>query len=277
MRAKDILFTIDLAEKPGPAESAAIDLAASSRAHLTGVALSVSPVVTGFVVAPVPVDLIESARAESTQVAEAATKRFADKAKRAGVEVETRVHEVLMGGIPQSFIASARLADLLIIGQENPDAPEPLRDLLIETALFEGNAPVLVVPYIPRPELKFGKVLIAWDGSRPAARAVRNALLFLEAGTAATILMVGDAAKQPGQPGADLATWLARHHLNIDIATMPSVDIPIAASILNYATDNGFDLLVMGAYGHSWVREALIGGATRDILKTMTVPVLMAH
>jgi nucleotide-binding universal stress UspA family protein len=89
--------------------------------------------------------------------------------------------------------------------------------------------------------------------------------------------MIGRAMKQPGEPGADLATWLARHGLNVSIKCLPSGGIPIADAILNHAADNGFDLVVMGAYGHSWMREALIGGATRDILKTMTVPVLMAH
>lgn len=277
MGPKDILLLLDLATRPGQAEAVAIKLAASCGAHLTGVALAVSPVVTGFVVAPVPVDLIESARTESTAVAEAAVARFLAHARSAGVDAETRINEVLMGGIPQSFIASSRLADLVIVGQENPAAPEPLRDLLIETALFEGIAPVLLVPYIETPDLTFGKVLIAWDASRPSARAVRNALPFLKPGTEVTVLMVGDATKLPGEPGADLATWLSRHELNVQLTSMPGSDVPVAASILNHATDNGFDLVVMGAYGHSWVREMLIGGATRDILKTMTVPVLMAH
>jgi nucleotide-binding universal stress UspA family protein len=92
-----------------------------------------------------------------------------------------------------------------------------------------------------------------------------------------SVLIIGDATKLPGQPGADVAVWLARHGLDVEITTMPGTEIPVAASILNHATDNGFDLVVIGAYGHSWVREALLGGATRDILKTMTVPVLMAH
>jgi hypothetical protein len=174
MRPKDILVLLDLADKPSRAEAVAIELAAASEAHLTGVVLAVSPVVSGFVVAPVPVDLIESARTEAAVQAESAAARFTARSQADGVTAEVRVVEVLMGGIPQSFIIASRLVDLVIVGQENPDAPEPLRDLLIETALFEGIAPVLIVPYIPGPAMRFGKVLIAWDGSRPAARAARS-------------------------------------------------------------------------------------------------------
>jgi nucleotide-binding universal stress UspA family protein len=182
-----------------------------------------------------------------------------------------------MGGIPQGFVASARMADLFVVGQENPDHPEPLRDLLIETALYEGIAPVLVVPYTAKPPLKLSKVLVGWDGSRPAARAIRDALPFLADGAEVTILMIGSATKQAGEPGADLATWLARHGLSVQLKSLPGSGAPVADTLLNHASDNGFELVVLGAYGHSWMREAIFGGATRDILRTMTVPVLMAH
>jgi nucleotide-binding universal stress UspA family protein len=277
MALKDILLLLDLGTTPSAAMDVAVDLAAKSSAHVTAISLVVDPVVTGFVVAPVPVDFIESARKDALVRAKVSTDRFEEAARLAGISREVRVNEVLMGGIPQGFVAAARMSDLVIIGQENPDHSEPLRDLLIETALYEGIAPVLVVPYIARAPLKMQKVLVAWDGSQPAARAIRDALPFLPEHADVTILMLGNATKQPGEPGADLATWLARHGVNVSLKSLPGAGIPVAAGILNHATDNGFDIVVMGAYGHSWMREAIFGGATRDILKTMTVPVLMAH
>jgi nucleotide-binding universal stress UspA family protein len=120
-------------------------------------------------------------------------------------------------------------------------------------------------------------VLVAWDGSRPAARAIHDALPFFETGAEVTILTIGSATEQLGGSGAALATWLARHGLSVTLKYLPVAGNPVADTILNYAVDDGYDVVVMGAYGHSWIREALIGGATRDVLRTMTVPVLMAH
>jgi nucleotide-binding universal stress UspA family protein len=277
MAPKDILLLLDLDTTSGAAMNVAIDLAAASEAHLTAIALAVDPVVTGFVVAPVPVDLIESARKNALDRAKASSDRFKTAANLAGLSHEVRVNEVLMGGIPQGFVASARMSDLVVIGQENPNRPEPLRDVLIETALYEGIAPVLIVPYIAKAPMQLKTVLVAWDGSRPAARAIRDALPFLADTAEITILMLGNATKLPGEPGADLATWLARHGLTVSLKSLPGANVPVADAILNYAAENGFDIVVMGAYGHSWMREAIFGGTTRDILRTMTVPVLMAH
>ena len=277
MTPKDILVLLDLADRPGPATEFAIGLAEKTGAHLTAISLAVDPVVTGFVVAPVPIDLIESARQDSLDRAKVAADRFEELARRSSISREIRTNEVLMGGIPHGFVMSARLSDLVVIGQENPDQAEPLRDILIEAALYEGIAPVLIIPYIAKAPLKMDKVLIGWDGSRPAARAIRDALPFLPKSAEITILMIGNATKLPGEPGADIATWLARHGLSVTIKTMPGSGIPVADAILNHASDNAYDLVIMGAYGHSWMREAVFGGATRDILRTMTVPVLMAH
>ncbi len=171
MAPKDILLLLDLADRPSQSIAVAIDLAQRSGAHLTAAALAVDPVVTGFVVAPVPVDLIESARVEARARAQEAADRFEEQARLADISREIRITEVLMGGIPQSFVVSARLSDLIVIGQENPDQPEPLRTLLIETALYEGVAPVLVVPYIANALLKMKKCSSpGMAAGRPRAR-----------------------------------------------------------------------------------------------------------
>ena len=277
MKSKDILLLLDLAHPNSPSLQVAVDLARQCGAHLTGLALAVDPIVPGFVIAPIPVEMIEAAREEAMKTADEAVIRFEAAARLADISREARVAEVLLGGIPQSFVAASRLSDLVVIGQDDPDNPEPLRDVLVETALFDGVAPLLIVPYIAKAPLKPDRVIIAWDGSRPAARAARAALQFLSPSSEVTVLMIGSARDQPGEPGADLATWLARHGLDVSVKCLSAGTISIADTILNYAADNGFDLVVMGGYGHSWMREALIGGATRDILRTMTVPVLMAH
>ncbi len=277
MALKDILLLLDTAEGPSQSADTAIDLANRFGAHVTALALSVDPIVPGLVVAPIPIELIEASREAAMKIATDAVARFEELARRSDISRETRIAEVLMGGIPQTFSIATRLTDLVVIGQDHPDHREPLREVLIETALFEGIAPILFVPYIAREPLKTNKVMVAWDGSRPAARAIHAAVALLPAGTSISIVMIGSAADQVGEPGADLATWLARHRFRVSIETLPSAGLTVAQTMLNHVADRGFDLVVMGGYGHSWIREALIGGATRDILAAMTVPVLMAH
>ncbi len=261
----------------GPGPTVALDLASKLGAHVTGVALAVDPIVPGFVVAPLPVEVIEQARLQATAVAETATARFSGAADAAGVKAETRVAEILMGGAPEGFVVNCRTTDLVVIGQDDPDRPEPMREAMIETALFEGTAPLLIVPYISAGALVPKRVMIGWDGSRTAARAVQAALPFLELAEKIAVVMVAKAGSTPGQPGAELATWLARHGLDIELTQVEAPDISIADALLDHAADKAFDLIVMGGYGHSRVREFLLGGATRGILATMTIPVLMAH
>lgn len=277
MAIKDILALIDLNRADSPTAAAAIELARRFEAHLSGVALAVDPMVPAMVTAPVPVEFAEHARAEAIAAARTAAAGFAEKAAAAGIAAQTRVLEVLMGGAPEAFLTQCRLTDLVVIGQDDPDQPEPLRDLVLEAALMEGGAPLLVVPYIAKPPLKFDRVMIAWDGSKTAARAVRMALPMLGVVKRFGVVIVGDALAQPGEPGADVATWLARHGMAVEIERIRAPETSVADALLNHAADHGYDLIVMGGYGHSRMREFIFGGATRDILANMTIPVVMVH
>jgi nucleotide-binding universal stress UspA family protein len=277
MAIKDILTLIDLNRAESPSAAAAIDLAGRFGAHLTGVALAVDPMVPAMVTAPVPVEFAEHARAEALDAARAATAGFTERATAAGITPATKVVEVLMGGAPEAFLNQCRLTDLVVVGQDDPDQPEPLRDLVLEAALMEGGAPLLVVPYIAKPPLKFDRVMIAWDGSKTAARAVRMALPLLPLVGRFGVVIVGDQTAESGDPGADVATWLARHDKGVEIERIRAPETSVADALLNHAADHAYDLIVMGGYGHSRVREFLFGGATRDILANMTIPVVMVH
>ncbi|MCE1234805.1 MAG: universal stress protein [Hyphomicrobiales bacterium] len=288
MTIKDMLVLLDNGPRAGagsdtegaslgPAPTAALELAARIGAHVTAVALAVDPIVPGFVVAPLPVEVIEQARTQALHVAEEAAAAFTAEAKRLDVSHESRISEILMGGVPEGFAAASRTTDLVVIGQDDPDHPEPMREAMIETALFEGAAPALLVPYISRGALAFDRIMIGWDGGRTAARAVHAALPILHMAKKIAVVMVDRAGSDPGQPGADLATWLARHGLDVDVEQIEAPEIAVADALLDKAADMSFDLLVMGGYGHSRVREFLLGGATRGILASMTLPVLMAH
>ena len=179
-----------------------------------------------------------------------------------------------------AVIEHGRAADLIVASQSDPDwelsgffdAPERLA--------LESGRPVLVVPYAGR----FGdigkRVMVAWSGKREGARAVFDALPLLKAADAVTLLCVvgKDADGESGQlPGAEIAASLARHGVKVTVQKSIADEIGVADELLARLADNGSDLLVMGAYGHSRLREMVFGGVTRHILGHMTVPTLMSH
>lgn len=276
MALKDILTIIDLAGSQ-PAVNYALDLAGRSDAHVTGLAMAFEPVVPAFAAAPMPVDYLQAAHEQAVSAAKDARGAFDELARRAGINSESRVADLLTGGPLESVLQHCRTTDLVAVSQANPDSPEPMRDLLIETILFESGVPVLLVPYIGAPTGAPKHVLIGWDGSSTATRAVHAALLLLSSAEKITVLLVEKKARGGGQPGAEIATYLARHGLDVTIDVVTNPQAGVADTLLNYVSDHGIDLVVMGGYGHSRMREFLFGGATREILASMTVPVLMAH
>lgn len=275
MAIKDILTVVDLNGKQAAAQFA-LDLASRTSAHVTGLSIAFEPVVPGFIAAPMPADYIEIARDSALKAAAKAGEAFSDMARKAGVSSEVRTAEMITGGTAEPVVSHCRFTDLVVIGQENPDEPEPMRETLIEAVLFESGVPVLIVPYIGA-KLKMKNVLVAWDGSPTASRAVHAALPLLAMAEKVTVMMVETGKTSHGQPGADIATYLARHNLNVTVDVVPRPQTGIADAILNYVSDQGVDMVAMGGYGHSRMREFLFGGATREILAAMTVPVLMAH
>ncbi|MEC9402486.1 MAG: universal stress protein, partial [Pseudomonadota bacterium] len=231
-----------------------------------------------FAAAPMPVDYLQAAHEQAVAAATEAKKEFDELARLAGVKSESRLAEILTGGPLENVLVHCRPTDLVVIGQANPDKPEPMRELLIETVLFESGVPVLLVPYIGSKSFQPKNVLVGWDGSSTATRAIHAALPVLEKAEKITVLVVEKkATKATGQPGADVANYLARHNMDVTIEVVTNPQAGIADTVLNHVSDNSNDLVVMGGYGHSRMREFLFGGATREILEAMTVPVLMAH
>lgn len=175
----------------------------------------------------------------------------------------------------------ARYSDLVVVGQTNPDEPSPttLSDLP-EYLILHAGRPVLIVPFAGK-FAEAGDVgrhpIIAWDSSRAAARAVADALPLLQsAGSAHIVIINPERGEHDDNPGAALATWLGRHGVEADIA-LHRTKLDVTNTLLSLATDRDADLIVMGGYGHSRLRELVMGGATRAMLQHMTVPVLMSH
>ena len=174
-----------------------------------------------------------------------------------------------------------RYADLIVIGQLDAyDSQAGLLRARPEEVTMLAGRPVLVVPFTGDFERIDTRVLIGWDASREAARAVKDAVPLLGHAETVTVLTI-DAEQSPfghGEiPGADIALYLARHGVKAEVARTVSAGIGIGNTLLSRAADYEANLLVMGAYGHSRVRELLLGGTTRTVLTSMILPVLMSH
>jgi len=151
-------------------------------------------------------------------------------------------------------------------------------NIVIEAALFESGRPVLIVPFIQKDRLKLDHVMVCWDGSRAATRAIADAMPFLTRSSKTSIVVADvQSAKSADLSGADIATHLSRHGVNATIERIPVSKIDVSNTILSYAADAGADLIVMGGVRAFRLREFILGGTTRGMLASMTKPTLMSH
>jgi nucleotide-binding universal stress UspA family protein len=280
MTYKDLLVHLDDAKGCGSRVDAAVRLAARHEAHLTGFYPIVEIPLLNYIRERIPRDIQASMDAEAKAQAEAAQKAFKEAAERGGVSYETRIDQALDTTLARVVSMHARYADLVVLGQVDPDQPPYVGHHLPKEVVLSAGRPVLIVPYDWALETLGDRVLIAWDASREAARAVSDALPILE--RAGSVLVASVNPKQTpldhGElPGADIALHLARHGIDMEVRSIEVDRMEVGEALLSFAADAARDLLVMGAYAHSRLRELVLGGATRTVLERMTLPVLMAH
>jgi nucleotide-binding universal stress UspA family protein len=274
---KDIVVNLTGAAPQDFAADYAISLAKLFDAHVAGVGFIYEPVIPGTVLGGIPTDLIEAQREENTKAAKAATSRFEAAAGRAGLSAEVRIIDASVAGAADLFGRIARRFDLAVVGQARPKEGAS-EELLIEGALFESGRPVVVVPYVQTKAVTLERVLVCWDGSRPATRAIADALPFLQRAKAIDIVAVsGERGKGGELAGTNMARHLARHSLDVTLKRVSSGDVDVPSAIRAQVAETGADFMVMGGYGHSRLREFILGGVTRTILTSSTIPVLMSH
>jgi nucleotide-binding universal stress UspA family protein len=213
------------------------------------------------------------------EAAEASLQAFETQARKIGVSsVERRLDE---SAAWDGYTLQARYSDLVVIGQSTngPDAPASVGDFA-EQVVVNSPRPVLIVPAAGHAAPVGKRILIAWNASIEAARAVASAIPLLRRAQQVD-LAVFNPEREPydahgAEPGADIALFLARHGVRIEVRRQ-AVTAPVGDALMSAAADWSSDLIVMGAYGHSRIREMMLGGATRTALQSMTVPVLMTH
>lgn len=273
-----ILLHLNGGERDGANLDYAVMLAAEHRAHLVALRTITPfyPTIGAFGDAAVGViaELQERYRA-SERAAAAKTREIAERqCGAADIKLEWREEEDFADDIVPIH---ARYADVTIIGQPERGKIEPTHSPELPANVVMGaGRPVIVVPYAGKFDKAPRHVLIAWSGTREATRAVHDALPILKRAAKVSVLSINP---KDGKhlPGADIAAHLARHGCKTEAARTVASDISVSDVILSDASDIGADFIVMGAYGHSRLREWALGGATRDVLNTMTVPVLFSH
>jgi nucleotide-binding universal stress UspA family protein len=271
MAYKDLLVHVDSSSHCAARLALAVTLARRFGAHLTGLHVMPTLAISPFIADQFSTALLDKGHARIAQLRDDARAAFAAASQPLGSEAEWRETR---GDPADAVRLAARKADLAILGQ-----PEPGSDVayLPEQVVMGSGRPALLVPYAGTFANVGGRVLVAWNGSAQAARAVNDALPFLQ-GAERVVVVTVNPARSDRAGDTDIARHLARHGIAAEISDIVTDrDDNVGDVLLSRATDEAADLIVMGAYGHSRLRELVLGGVSRALLGHMTVPVLMAH
>ncbi len=276
MALKDLLVVVDGSAAAAARVDYAAALAERHDAHLTGLFTMPLPRMPTFVAAEMSDEIARLQHEMVRRQHDKAQKVFEDSVARAG-RFDRAEWRATAGDPDLATEMAVRYADLVIAGQPDPDDHQDVGRVHLHALLLGSGRPVLVVPYAFRLRALEDRVVVAWNGSREAARAVADAMPVLEAAKQVTVLVIDPGPELGDEPGADITLHLARHHIAVEVAHVQAGSLEPGAALLSRAADLGADLIVMGAYGRPRLRELVLGGVTRHVLHHMTVPVLMSH
>ncbi len=275
---RNILVHIPSERQVRPVVDAAVNLAIARRSHLDAISIgyesigAAGMIVEGGGAAVAAVMGAEQERAQER--ADAAMAVFETEARLAKIAYGTRALAAIPADAGQIIGALSRLYDMTIVLQPNTST-SGYDNEIPQHILFNSGGPMLMVPHIHHGPLDAHHVGIAWDGSRLAARAVRDALSFLIGAKAVTVIAINEEA---GEASSDqLAVHLGRRGIAAKVQRLTLDGGNVQGAILSIAAESNMGLLVMGGYGHSRLQERILGGVTRSMFDSMTVPVLMSH
>jgi len=274
MAIKDILVHVDT--QPGSEDRIAFaaSLAKKHKAHLTGLHVKaevVIPVTENDVI--VPESLIEDQERVIELQALAAKNQFDSAVGANAIDSEWRIGR---GPAAAALRHHAHAADLIIVGQQHPDATDG-QDVP-EGVLQDTGCPTLIMPYAGVGPTFAENVMVAWDDSAPAARAVHDSLPLMAHAKRVTIVAIrAKDDESAGDPCAEICAHLLRHGVMAEGVILQKDGAKISDMLLAHAADQGCDLLVMGSYGHSRWREFIFGGVTEDMLEKTTIPIFTSH
>ena len=274
---KDIAVLLPVDRPAGALIECAASVAGLFEAHLDGIAC-VYQAMNPAMIAPEAAAVVMSAQYQ-TGIDQAAIvlDQFEIATRRLGIPHDATSTFDVSYAATRTVTEMARLHDLNILAQ--PDRSNPSQsDFLSEAVLFGSGRPMLMIPYIHRGPFKSDRVLIGWDGGAPAARAVHDAMPFLRKATTIDVVTINENEDSASEVSSTaLISHLTRHDLSARPHRITADTSNIHNAILSLAADNDTDLIVMGGYGHSRLREFILGGTTRGMLESLTVPALISH
>ncbi len=278
MAIRDILIHMDDQPSSKSRLDAAIQIAKQHGAHLTGLYVKPYSSIPGYMDVQIPADLIQMQEDRLNEAAQLVESTFTQATEAEGVTSEWRC---LKGMASEIISDHGRYADLIILGQQDPDhLPLGPRDDIPDQVVLSSGRPVLVIPYNFAGGSIGKQIIIGWDRGQMATRALHDALPFLQLSDRVSVMTVQPRNRSKNDhhaPGADVAHHLARHGIAVEADHITNDGMGVGDHLLSRAADLGADLLVTGAYGHSRWRELVLGGVTRQLLDSMPIPVLMSH
>jgi nucleotide-binding universal stress UspA family protein len=276
MPYKTILVHVDNGKRSAVRLDIACRLAKLSDAHLIGLHALTVVKLPSYAMVEGGVQVREFHERMLSESAVAAEAMFKQAVKATGVEkVEWRKSR---RDAVESVPVHGRYADVLVIGQPNETDASGVEPDFAERLLLAAGRPALVIPYAGDFPAVGTRVLVAWNASREATRALTDAIPILREAKQVDVIAFNPKDAPHGEvPGADIGLYLARHGIKVSVSQQTADDVDVGNQLLSRAADLDSDLIVMGAYGHSRMKELILGGATRTVLNSMTVPVLMSH
>jgi nucleotide-binding universal stress UspA family protein len=279
MLFKTMLVHLDDSQRSAQRLDVVIRLAIDFRSELVGMYVVPTPELSPSLATLLPAKVVERRFHQTGEAQQQAETLFRQAASAAGL---TAIEWRAPAGSPiDTAVAHARCADLTVIGQADPASAESVFIThLAETVVLAAGRPMLIVPYVGARATLGQNVLVAWDGGREASRAIADAMPILARARQVTVMSIHAGAEEHAADGASrsrLAAYLRSHGIDAQIHHDDIAHISVGDFLLSRAADLGIDLIVMGAYAHSRFRELVLGGVTRTVLQSMTVPVLMSH
>ena len=276
MTYKTLLVHVDNGKHCPARLDMAIRLARRFDAHLVGLHAMTAVRLPAYAIAEAGSTLIE-AQSSVVREQERLARSLFLKAT-AGAALTNAEWRVSTDDAVDATTLHARYADLVVVGQPRERDGSGVESDFPGRLVLAAGRPVLVVPYAGRFDNPGKRILVAWNAGREATRAVTDAIPLLREAEQVLVVAFNPTGTAHGTvPGADIGLYLARHGVNVEVAYHRADDIDVGNQLLSRVADLGVDLIVMGAYGHSRMRELIMGGVTRTILESMTAPVLLSH
>jgi nucleotide-binding universal stress UspA family protein len=279
MGYKSILTVVTNKATAHQALEAATEVARREKGHLDVLCLGIDRTQTGYYYAGASAVILQETLDRAQKEAEALGEFVKAKMQAEDLAWGTESAVAQIAGLARLVADRARFADLVVLPRPYGKGRGIEDEAVIEAALFEGDAPVLMVPESGLPEGLGGRIVVAWNESAEALAAVRKAMPMLAKADLVDIAIIDPPQHGPDRsdPGGRLSQMIARQGVRAEVSVLAKTMSRVSDVLRRHAVDRSADLVVMGAYGHSRFREAILGGATRNMLETCEIPILLAH